>query len=323
MIARRMIFCSWMTLAAACAGSQSALDPAGAGAERIAGLFWLMAVGAAVVCVALTALTIHAVRARPEAFPERRARLLIIGGGALVPTVVLAALLVHGLRILPGLLARAPAGSLRIAVTGEQWWWRVTYLPPEGGTVESANEVRLPVGVPVEFALDSADVIHSFWIPALGGKMDMIPGRRTRLVLHPTRTGTFRGVCAEYCGASHALMAFDVIVMEKEGFARWLDLQRRPALSAAAPGRSHFMANGCSACHAVRGTTADGAVGPDLTHVGGRLSVGAGTLRNGPEGLKTWLERTDRVKPGAAMPHFGMLPPEELRELAAWLGSLQ
>lgn len=153
----------------------------------------------------------------------------------------------------------------------------------------------------------------------------MIPGRRTRLVLHPTRTGVFRGVCAEYCGASHALMAFDVVVMGKPEFAGWLERQRRPAARAAtqAIGRARFMANGCSACHAVRGTTADGAVGPDLTHVGGRMSLGAGTLPNDLEGVKTWLERTDRVKPGATMPHFGMLPPEELRAMASWLGSLE
>ncbi|MDO8534267.1 MAG: cytochrome c oxidase subunit II [Xanthobacteraceae bacterium] len=312
---------------AGCDGRQSALDPAGVGAERIAGLFWWMTGGAAVVWIAVAALTVHAVRALPETFPERRARLLIIGGGALVPTVVLAALLVYGLAMLPDLLARAPVGSLKIAVTGEQWWWRVMYRPPSGGRVESANEIRLPVGEPVEFELESTDVIHSFWIPPLGGKVDMIPGRRTRLVLQPTRTGTFRGVCAEYCGASHALMAFDVVVMEKAEFARWLDLQRRPAAPAgaeAAIGRRHFMANGCSACHTVRGAAgADGVIGPDLTHVGGRLSVGAGTLANDLAGVTAWLERTDRVKPGVGMPHFGMLPPGELRAMAAWLGSLK
>lgn len=319
----RRLFCACAAPLAGCAGRQSALDPAGLGAERVASLFWWMAGGAAVICAAVAALTVHAVRARPEEYPEGRARLLIIGGGALVPTVVLAALLVYGLAMLPDLLAPAPAGSLRIAVTGEQWWWRVRYLPAYGGEVESANEIRLPVGEPVEFELASSDVIHSFWIPPLGGKVDMIPGRATRLVLHPTRTGTFRGACAEYCGASHALMALDVVVMEKPEFARWLDGQRRPAAPAAMPGRRHFMANGCSACHTVRGTTAEGEIGPDLTHVGGRLSLGAGTLPNGLEGMTTWLAKTGRVKPGVLMPHFGMLPPEELRELAAWLGSLR
>lgn len=317
-------FCACVALLAGCGGPQSALDPAGHGAQRIASLFWWMVAGAIVVCAAVAALTVHAVRARPENFPPRKAKLLIIGGGVLVPTVVLAALLVYGLAMLPDLLARAPAGSLRIAVTGQQWWWRVQYLPSSGGKVETANEIRLPVGEPVEFELESTDVIHSFWIPALGGKVDMIPGRRTRLVLNPVKTGTFRGVCAEYCGASHALMAFDVVVMEKDEFARWLDLQQRPASAAAATDRGQFMANGCSACHTVRGVVgADGSVGPDLTHVGGRLSIGAGILPNDLDGMTTWLGRTHRVKPGVLMPHFGMLPPEELRAMAAWLGSLK
>ncbi|MDP1589551.1 MAG: cytochrome c oxidase subunit II, partial [Prosthecobacter sp.] len=196
-------------------GEQSSLDPAGREAERIAELFWWMTGGTVVIWLAMVALAFYAIHARPEAHTEKRARLFIIGGGALVPTVVLGGLLTYGLSMLPELIAKAPDGSLRIAVTGEQWWWRVRYLPPEGGEVVTANEIRLPVGEPVQFDLDSPDVIHSFWIPTIGGKMDMIPGRQTRLVLHPTRTGTFRGVCAEYCGASHTYMAFYAVVMEK------------------------------------------------------------------------------------------------------------
>jgi len=279
------------------------------------------------VWMAVAALTIYAMRGRKSASEARQAKFLIIGGGVLVPTVVLAALLVYGLAMLPELVARAPEGSMKIAVTGEQWWWRVRYQLPDGEEVVLANEIRIPVGEPVEFQLDSADVIHSFWIPSLGGKMDMIPGRRTRLALEPTRTGTFRGVCAEYCGASHALMAFYVVVMEKAEFAQWLAQQRQPAPQPvepiAAQGRDHFLANGCSACHTIRGTEADGVVGPDLTHVGSRLSVGAGILPNEPEAFVRWIARTDKVKPGVTMPHFGMLPPEELRALAAYLESLK
>jgi cytochrome c oxidase subunit 2 len=179
----------------------------------------------------------------------------------------------------------------------------------------------------VEFELSSPDVIHSFWIPALGGKVDMIPGRRTRLTLEPTRTGIFRGVCAEYCGTSHALMAFDVVVMEKPDFERWLDSQRQPAgevtESSAVIGRDHFLTNGCAACHAIRGTEARGFVGPDLSHVGGRRTLGAGVLPNDHDGFVRWMARTDHVKPGVLMPHFGMLPTDELAALAAYLESLQ
>jgi len=286
-----------------------------------------MAGGAVVVWIGVAALTLYAVRARKFGNEARQAAMLIIGGGVVVPTVVLAALLVYGLAMLPPLLARAPEGSLKIAVTGEQWWWRVRYQPEEEGEVVLANEIRLPVGEPVEFLLDSPDVIHSFWIPPLGGKMDMIPGRQTRLALFPTRTGVFRGVCAEYCGASHALMAFSVVVMEKAAFEEWLARQRQPAAEptepAAREGRELFLVNGCSACHTIRGTGADGVVGPDLTHVGSRLSLGAGILPNDPATFAKWIARTHELKPAVTMPHFGMLPPDELHALAAYLESLQ
>jgi cytochrome c oxidase subunit II len=315
-------------LLAGCTGSQSAIEPAGRGAEEIADLFWWMTGGTAVIWVGMVVLTIYAIRARHDERGERRAKILIIGGGALIPTVVLAGLLIYVLSMLPRLIAPAPEGSLRISVTGEQWWWRVRYHPHLGGeAVELANEIRLPVGEPVEFELDSPDVIHSFWIPSLGGKMDMIPGRRTRLVLEPTRTGTFRGVCAEFCGTSHAFMAFDVVVMEREDFARWLDAQRQPSAQSAEPlaarGRDQFLTNGCAACHTIRGTEAKGIVGPDLTHIGSRRSVGAGILPNDVGGFMRWLGETDRVKPDVLMPHFRMLPEDELRALAAYLESLQ
>lgn len=312
-----------------CDGRQSALEPAGRGAADIATLFWGMTIGSVIVWGAVVGLTIYALRRHPRDNEklERRAKWLIIGGGALVPTCVLAGLLVYGLALLPRLLAAPPPGTLRISVTGEQWWWRVRYHPPEGGPVDLANEIRLPVSEPVEFELSSPDVIHSFWIPSLGGKIDMIPGRRTRLVLEPTRTGMFRGVCAEYCGTSHALMAFDVVVLPKGEFARWLDAQRRPATTVgaglAADGQTHFFRNGCAACHTIAGTDAKGVVGPNLTHVGSRLSLGAGIVRNDVDGFVRWLEKTDHVKPGVQMPHFGMLPREELQALAAYLESLQ
>jgi cytochrome c oxidase subunit 2 len=312
---------------AACEGPQSALEPAGRSAERIADIFWWMTAGAVIIWLAVIALAFYCARAQLEASDRRRTNLLIIGGGVVVPTVILTALLIYGLMPLPALLAPAPEGSLRIAVSGEQWWWRVRYLPPGADPVELANEIRLPVGEPVEFHLESPDVIHSFWVPSLGGKVDMIPGRRTRLTLEPTKTGVFRGACAEYCGTSHALMSFYVEVMEKEEFNRWLARQAAPARAPAGPlamrGQEAFVANGCGACHTIRGTPADGVVGPDLTHVGGRLSLGAGTLPNEPGDFVQWIAHTQDVKPGALMPAFGMLPPEELRALAAYLESLQ
>jgi cytochrome c oxidase subunit II len=327
-------------------GAQSALAPAGRGAERIALLFWSMSGGAIVIWLAVVALSLWA-GLRPRAGPgeenrDRASWLLIIGGGIALPTVVLAALLAWGLSMLPAFLAPAPPGSLKIEVTATQWWWRVRYLLDEragGGTVELANELRLPVGESVELELRSPDVIHSLWIPSLGGKVDMIPGRTTRLVLEPTRTGVFRGVCAEYCGASHALMAFTVVVEERDAFARWLAAEARPAAqpSDAAPptdaappsdpvareGAALFVGHGCGACHTVRGTAADGVIGPDLTHVGSRQTLAAGILENSLEELVRFITHTNDVKPGVLMPSFEMLDDEDAHAIATWLRGLR
>ncbi|HEX6316246.1 MAG TPA: cytochrome c oxidase subunit II [Gemmatimonadaceae bacterium] len=316
-----------LLIATGCTGVQSALAPAGTDATRIAGLFWWMTGGAAVVWLFVIGLAAYYVRHAAGQRNHRRDRWLIIGGGVVFPTVTLTVLLIFGLAMIPPTVARAPEGSLLIAVTGEQWWWRVRYFRPGGEEIVSANEVRLPVHEPVQFRLDSDNVIHSFWIPSLGGKMDMIPGRITHLALRPTATGIFRGACAEYCGTSHALMAFYAEVMEKEAFERWLDHQARPAVppegAEAARGGELFQANGCGACHTVRGTTAVGQIGPDLTHVGGRLSVGAGILETNADRLRDWLARTAHIKPGVHMPEFGMLPDDDLRALASYLHGLK
>jgi cytochrome c oxidase subunit 2 len=323
----RAAVCVSALLAAGCSGVQSALSPAGREAERLADIFWLMTAGAVFFWLATIALALYAVRARPDAYSDRQARRFIVVAGAIVPTVVLTALLIYGLMPIPALLAPAPAGSLKIAVSGEQWWWRVRYQPPGGEAIELANEIRLPVDELAQFQLDSPDVIHSFWIPSLAGKVDMIPGRLTFLTLKPLKTGFFRGVCAEYCGASHAWMAFPVVVMEKEEFDGWLAAQARPAAPPADPlatrGQELFFANGCNACHTIRGTPANSAIGPDLTHAGSRLSLAAGMLPNEPDAFHRWLALTHEVKPGALMPKFNMLPPEELQALAAYLEGLK
>ena len=312
---------------AGCENVQSALGPAGREAERIADLFWWMAGGAMVVWLAVLALTVYCFRRRAETWTRRASAMLIVGGGVVFPTVVLTVLLVFGLAMLPPLVARAPAGSLQIRVVGEQWWWRVQYLPSGRPPIDLANEIRLPVHQPVQLRLESDNVIHSFWIPPLGGKMDMIPGRVTWLALEPTRTGVFRGACAEYCGASHALMGFHVEVMEPAAFQRWLDVQAAPAAAPstqqAARGQEVFFATGCSACHTVSGTPASGTVGPDLTHVGSRATLAGAMLPNDRVSLQRWIARTADIKPGVHMPRFGMLPRDDLDALAAYLRGLQ
>jgi len=319
-----------LALLAGCGGPQSALAPAGEHAESLARIFWWMSAAAVAIWLLVVGISARAMF-RPAQGDEttrlRKAKQLIVYGGMVIPSVLLTGLLVYGLALLPRMLAPAPSGSLQVLVEGRQWWWRVRYLPQGGGDpVELANEIRLPKGEPVEFLLESHDVIHSFWIPALGGKVDMIPGRRTRLSLLPTKTGELRGACAEFCGASHAFMAFVVVIQEKEDFLRWLEHQRAPARVPDAPleraGRSVFLANGCGACHSVRGTTADGVIGPDLTHVGGRASL-AGWLPNQPADFERWVAQSSRLKPGAHMPMFHMLPPSERGALALFLESLK
>jgi cytochrome c oxidase subunit 2 len=322
---RLLLLASSLSLGA-CDGPQSALATAGRDAERIAHLFAVMAAGALIVWAVIAAIAVYAIRTRDEPHSQRAAKLFIIGGGVAFPTLVLAALLAYGLPVLPELLKPGPAGHLTIDVSAKQWWWRMRY-PTDMGVVETANELRLPLGQRVELRLASSDVIHSFWVPSIAGKVDMIPGRTTRLAMEPTRTGIFRGVCAEYCGASHALMGFVVVVVEPNEFQQWLEHQMRsaetPTDAVALHGQSEFVANGCGACHTVRGSVADGRVGPDLTHVGSRLRIGAGALGNEREAFLRWIAHTDVVKPGVHMPAFRALPSESLSALAAYLDSLQ
>lgn len=302
-----------------CAGVQSALDPAGLEAREVARLFWVMLVGAAVVWTVVIGVAIYATRVRPEPHEDAVGHRLILWGGVAFPTVVLAGLLVFGLGMMPKL--REPGEGLRIDVSGEQFWWRVTYRPKEGEPVVSANEIAIPVGERVEFALSSPDVIHSFWIPALGGKVDMIPGRVNRLVLKAEKPGVYRGACTEFCGASHALMAFDVRAMEKPDFEAWL--RKQPGAPASAKGQELFARHGCGACHRVSGTDAKGEVGPDLTRFGERMSVGAGLLPNTSENVARFIRETDVLKPKAKMPAYGALSNEDALEIANWLGSLK
>jgi cytochrome c oxidase subunit 2 len=303
--------------------SASTLAPAGRDAELIAALVAWMAPAALVIWLCVIGL---ALLARRGGFSPRTGR-LIVGAGVVIPVVLLTALVLYGLPVLPRVLALPPPGGLVIEVTGEQWWWRVRYHPPDGPAFDLANELRLPVGRRIEVRLRSADVIHAFWVPALAGKIDMIPGRVTRLALEPTQPGTYRGICAEYCGASHARMNFEVVVVGEASFGEWTRAQTLPAAEPtdplAARGAEVFRTTGCGACHTIRGTPADGGLAPDLTHVGSRARLAAGLLPNTPDAAVRWIARTHALKPGAPMPAFDMLPPEDLEALARYLAELR
>lgn len=312
---------------AGCAGPQSALDAGGEAAGRIAGLAWGMFVGAALILGVVIGLLAWAVWAPDSSRRWLAGDRAIVAGGLVLPVVVLTVLLVAALTVTDG-RASGEAAGLRIRVEGEQWWWRVTYLDPDGRPLfATANEIRIPAGRAVDLELHAADVIHSFWVPALAGKLDMIPGHVNVLRLQADRVGRWRGQCAEYCGGAHAWMAFVVVAEPGEVFEAWVAGQRAPAPPPADPflarGRELFLAFGCPACHTVRGTGAMGVIGPDLTHVGGRLTIGAGMLPNHVGTLAAWIVDAPHLKPGNRMPGFPVFTGEDLRALAAWLESLK
>ena len=312
---------------AGCTGIQSALDPAGEEASQVATLFWVMTVGGLIIWAFMVVLSLYASRWKGRAISEEAAGRLIFWGGVVFPVTVLTALLTYALWLMPALrpFAGGEQAGLRIEVVGSQFWWRVVYHRPDGSEVVSANEVRLPVGERVEFELKSADMIHSFWIPALGGKMDLIPGRTNRLSLLATRPGTYRGQCAEFCGTSHALMAFPAVAMESADFEAWLDERGRVSagLDANGEGRALFQREGCGDCHRVDGTAAQGDSGPDLSHVGSRLTIGAGLLDNDVETLARFIVHAASLKRGAQMPAYSHLSKGEIEQIATWLKGLQ
>lgn len=307
--------------------SQSVFDARGMFAQPVLELTWVMIAGAGALMLMVVALSAYAVLA---AHARRRwlARAsAIVAGGIVLPVLVLSALLVYGLFVADELIAPRE-DALRIEVTGEQWWWRVRYLDAHGvAKFETANELRIPVGSPVQLALRSRDVIHSFWVPQLAGKTDMIPGRVNRMRIHAQAPGVFRGQCAEFCGGPHALMALQVVAHAPPEYARWEAHQRAPAPPPAEPrlqrGYDVFMRSGCSACHAIRGTPAMGSNGPDLTRVGGRLSLAAGNLPVNAGGFAAWIAGGQAIKPGNHMPAFPALGAEALGALALYLESLR
>jgi len=307
--AMRLLSPAFFIPLAACAGRQSPLAPAGLQAEwqhwLLMLMFWVCGIVYALV-MALLGVSIwrgrHRLAAAPETSPDDRRLSRGLG--------LWAGMIVAGLTILilgSFVVERELAGERRrealvVRVTGQQWWWRIQYRDPAGtGWIETANELHLPAGRTARIELGSVDVIHSFWVPNVAGKMDVIPGRANAIDVTPHRLGWFRGQCAEFCGAQHAHMAFDVKVDTPAEFAAWLAAQARPAPPP--EGAAMVVTNGpCASCHTIRGTAARGRAGPDLTHVGGRRSVAAGTLPMSRGALQGWIAQPQALKPGTLMP---------------------
>lgn len=325
MTAMRFLLLLTVPAAAACGGPQSALDPAGPAAAAIHRLGIVLWTGAAVVTVLVVVLMLVPFVSRRERVVNRR--LFLWGGGVALPAVTLTLLVPYVMTVGQGTRAATAPDRLSIDVTGALYWWEMSYRRG-GGTagVRTANELRLPVGEPVELFLRANDVIHSFWVPNLAGKVDMIPGRTNRTVIQVDRQGIYRGQCAEYCGAQHSLMAFDVIAVPRAEFDAWLARLAQPAAEPQTPelrqGRDLFVSQGCGVCHAIRGLTGS-RLGPDLTQVGARRTIGAGTLPGGVGNIAGWIASAQHLKPGNLMPSYGQLDGPQLRALAAYLDSLK
>ena len=320
----------WTTLAlavpwlAGCGGAQSALAPAGPMARDVANIWWAMFGFSALVLAVVSALWIHAMLRQPREVDaeqaERINRRWLVGGGLILPTVSILALLAFGVPAGRGMLPLPVPGEqpLRVEITGHQWWWEVRY--PDSGVV-TANQFILPVDRPLDVVVTSADVVHSFWVPRLGGKLDMIPGRPNTLRLAASETGVMRGQCAEFCGSQHAHMILHVEVLEADAFDRWLAARGSLAHSPAPGAAGQVFDERCGQCHRIAGVS-DGQRAPDLSDLASRPTLGAGVIANDAQGLRRWLREHQSLKHGNAMPSHDDIPAETLGQLADWLETL-
>jgi cytochrome c oxidase subunit II len=317
--------------AAACDGNQAVLNPAGPQAQSIATLtWWFFGICAAVYAIVIGAL-VWALARRRDATPTprgERALAVAIGSGVAVTIVIVVGLTVASVAAGRGLEVPLTPPSLDVDVIGHQWWWEFQYSNENHPDqfVDSPNELHLPLGVPVRIRAMSRDVVHSFWVPNLRGKRDLVPGMVSESWIQVDRAGEYRGQCAEFCGLQHARMAFVVVAESMAAFQQWLSAQRAPAAEPPAGmakrGHDFFMSGPCVMCHTIRGTTAGSKIGPDLTHVASRHFIGAGTLSNTPEALGRWILDAHAVKPGTQMPP-NALTAEELRALVAYIETLK
>jgi cytochrome c oxidase subunit II len=313
---------------AACSPAFDMLHPVTPQGQAIAALFNLALALSALILTLVVGLLLGAIwryRARPDA-PEppqvHGNRNLEIFWTA-TPVLLLTVLFFLTLRTMNAVEATEP-GGLRVQVIGWQWWWEYRY--PDLGVV-TANELHVPVGTPLALELTGGDVIHSFWVPRLTGKRDAVPGKWNTLRLQVQQAGTYDGACTEFCGMQHAWMRIRVVADPPDQFDAWVRAQRQPAAQPNDPQRARgqqvFLQNTCVNCHTIAGTPATARVGPDLTHFGGRTTLGAGVRTNTPEHLREWVQHVQGVKPGALMPNFDGLPAADLDALVAYLEGLK
>jgi cytochrome c oxidase subunit II len=321
-------------LLASCGGPQSALDTHGTSAFHLKQLIILIVAACSLVWMLVMIALILALwrnrreRTRPtdldQEVDDRMAR--IVMAATLATAIVIAGFTVISF-FTTRALSVAGRDDLTIKIGGSQWWWNVEYVDPQPQrSFRTANEIHIPVGRNVRLQLEGDDVIHSFWVPSLAGKQDLIPGRLNELTIRVESAGTYRGQCAEFCGLQHAHMGFLVVAETDEVFGKWADAQRQPAVSNSdeevSTGREAFVAKACASCHTVRGTAASGTTGPDLTHVGGRRTIAAGLFETTRGSLAAWIADPQSLKPGNNMPNVP-LTSDELRSISAYMASLK
>ncbi len=299
------------------------LSAAGPAARPTLWLDWVFTAICVFVCLIVAGLLLGGLVRRRETTGVMRKDVMredwglywmLLGTGTSV--VVLTGMAIYALAALNGVVGPPRAPALQIAVTGYDWWWRADY-----GDFVTANEIHIPTGVPVVIALNSADVIHAFWVPQLAGKTQMIPGQSTRQWLQADQPGVYRGQCTQFCGLQHAHMAFEVVAQSPADFAAWRAAQAQPAQATGLPGEALFV-DRCGGCHTVRGTAAAGQHAPDLTHLMSRREIAAGLMATTPANVMEWVEHAQALKPGAQMPDT-VLTPAERADLASYLQTLR
>ncbi|KQV96236.1 cytochrome c oxidase subunit II [Pelomonas sp. Root1237] len=304
------------------------LDPHGPFSNSVTTLAWVLIALVTLIFLGVCAAMWVALYGSDELRARLGGERVVKWFGLIIPAGVLLLLLAWGLTLVAG-MSTIKGDELRMRVSGNIYWWRVSYLDAAGRAIlADANELHIPVGRPVVVDMVSEDVIHSFWVPKLGGKMDMIPGRTNRLKLQADKAGVYGGQCAEFCGGAHALMGFVVVAHEAADWQRWLDARLKPAPETnvsveALRGKQLFNEVGCAACHRVAGTSAQGVSGPDLTFVGARQSLGAGILPNTRATLIGWIGDSQSIKPNNRMPAYRSLKAAELNALASYMESLK
>jgi len=317
--------------ATACSGNQAMFNPQGPAARSIASLGWFLLSVCAVIYVLVMLVAAWALtrrRSGSDDLPATTTRLSrAVTAGVLVTAVILAIFTVSSVVAGRGLTSPSGPGAVNLDVIGHRWWWEFQYhdVTPSD-FVTSPNELHIPVGVPIQIRALSRDVIHSFWVPNLHGKRDLIPGDVTNTWIQADQPGVYRGQCAEYCGYQHAHMAFVVVAQPMNEFLDWIAHQRQPAAEPSSDearhGRDVFLHSTCVMCHTVRGTDAGARLGPDLTHVGSRQAIAAGTLPNTRGHLAGWVADPQSIKPGVVMPP-NPLQPSDLQAVLTYLRSLR